>query len=383
MEDYGYDKDEIKNNMIIEQVLELVAELGGEPHMTNDETFVSKTICHNLPGEGSHKLYYYDNTKLFRCYTSCDSTFDIFELVAKVNNNIENFKPCTVDIGDGPQQSVREWNLYDGIVYVAEFLGITPQHKEAERHLLADWKIMNRYEKTNSLEIRNQRAELKIHNPDTLKFYPKPRITQWENEGMDTKVLRQRGIAYNPITEAILIPHYDINGDLIGIRERTLIKDNEKFGKYIPSIIGGMMYNHPLSFNLYNINNVKDNVSMIKKAIIFESEKSCLLYASYFGSENDISVAICGSSLVSFQVSLLLSLGVEEIVIALDKQFQSMGDKEWQRLTKNLTNIHTKFGAFVQVSYLFDKEDLLGYKDSPIDCGKENFLTLFANRIYI
>ena len=78
---YDYDKDEIKNSLEINQIMEIVAELGGEPMLQN-EVLVCKTICH---GGDSHKLYYYDNTKLFRCYTGCaEPTFDIFELVRKV-----------------------------------------------------------------------------------------------------------------------------------------------------------------------------------------------------------------------------------------------------------------------------------------------------------
>ena len=86
------------------------------------------------------------------------------------------------------------------------------------------------------------------------------------------------------------------------------------------------MYNHPLGFNLYNINNSASRIQKLKKAIVFESEKSCLKYASYFDPRVDISVAICGNALNNYQVSLLLSLGVEEIVIALDKQYQQVGN---------------------------------------------------------
>ena len=57
-----FDKDKIKNSLTIEQVFDLVDELGGEPIMYNG-FFVSLTICHD--GD-SHKLYYYDNTKLFQ-----------------------------------------------------------------------------------------------------------------------------------------------------------------------------------------------------------------------------------------------------------------------------------------------------------------------------
>ena len=43
-----FDKDEVKNGLAIEQVFELVAELGGEPVMSGTGTFfTAKTICHN------------------------------------------------------------------------------------------------------------------------------------------------------------------------------------------------------------------------------------------------------------------------------------------------------------------------------------------------
>ena len=79
-------KDELKNNLTIEQVSDFVAELGGEPQMVNDNILIAQTICHNKPGNGSHKLYYYDNTKLFKCYTDCGCTFDIFGLVQRSKN---------------------------------------------------------------------------------------------------------------------------------------------------------------------------------------------------------------------------------------------------------------------------------------------------------
>jgi hypothetical protein len=94
-------------------------------------------------------------------------------------------------------------------------------------------------------------------------------------------------------------------------------------------------------------------------------------------------VACCGSSLISYQVHLLLSLGVKEIIVGMDKQFQEIGDDEWIRLTNKLKSIHDKYGAYTQISYLFDKGDLLGYKDSPIDRGPEVFMKLFKERIIL
>jgi hypothetical protein len=113
-------------------------------------------------------------------------------------------------------------------------------------------------------------------------------------------------------------------------------------------------------------------------------EKSCFLYSSYFGDENDISVACCGSSLITYQVKLLLSLGVKEIIICFDRQFRYKGDEEFKRWVKKLTDIHKKYSPYVQISFVFDKHgDKLGYKMSPIDNGKDVFLELFKERIIL
>ena len=72
-------------------------------------------------------------------------------------------------------------------------------------------------------------------------------------------------------------------------------------------------------------------------------EKSCLLYKSYFGIDNDISVACCGSNLSAYQVQLLKDAGAKEIIIAFDRQFQEIGDSEFKHLTKNLTKINEKY----------------------------------------
>ena len=192
--------------------------------------------------------------------------------------------------------------------------------------------------------------------------------------------MRECGICYDPVMQGIVIPHYNIDGKLIGIRERTLIKENEDTGKYKPAILNYKMYNHALGFNLYNLNNSKENIVFYKKVIVFEGEKSCLLYKSYF-PENDISVAVCGSNLTKYQVDLLLSLEVDEICIAFDKQFKEIGDIEWKNWTKKLKDIYKKYGTKVKITFLFDKWNLLEYKDSPIDKGKDIFQELFKRRI--
>ena len=299
--------EEIKNNLTIEQIEELLINLDADPQVQGN--FIkARTICHC---GNSHKLYYYDNTHLFKCFTECDSTFDVFELIIKVK------KGAGLEIA-----------LPQAIQYILNFFNLGTIKDDFQLEELEDWKILKKYDKNNIISEDKQIIQLKNFNDNFLKFLPHPRILPWEKEGISLEIMNRNHICYNSSSQAIVIPHYDKDNNLIGIRERTLIKENETNGKYKPMILNGKMYNHPLFSNLYNLNNSKDNIKNIKKAIIFEGEKSCLLYASYFGSENDISVAVCGSSLGSYQVQLLLDLGIEEMIIALDKQFQEIGDEE-------------------------------------------------------
>ena len=353
--------EKIKNELTIDQIYSFLLSFGGDPQLKNG-LIISRTICH---GGYSHKLYYYDNTKLFKCYTDCFDTFDIFELVLKIN-----------------KINGKEISLPQAVKFIADYFGIyfnlSIQEKEDDE--LKDWKILDRYEQTSLKKEEEKIIDFKYYDTKILKYLPHPRILNWEQEGIKPEIMRECGICYDPVMQGIVIPHYNIDGQLIGIRERTLIKENEDTGKYKPAILNYKMYNHALGFNLYNLNKSKENIVFYKKAIIFEGEKSCLLYRSYF-PENDISVAVCGSNLTKYQVDLLLSLEVDEICIAFDKQFKEIGDIEWKNWTKKLKDIYKKYGTKVKITFLFDKWNLLEYKDSPIDKGKDIFQELFKRRI--
>ena len=361
--EYKEFSEKVKNDLSIDQVCDLLASLGGDPQIKGD-LIISRTICH---GGHSHKLYYYNNTKLFKCYTDCLDSFDIFELIIKINklNNIDYSLP----------QAIRFITNYYGIVVETEI--------SENQENLQDWQILNKYDRSSSQEKEEKIVEMKFYDDKILQYLPHPRILNWEKEGITREVMEECGICYDPSYQGIVIPHYNIDGKLVGIRERTLIKENENNGKYKPAILNYKQYNHPLGFNLYNLNNSKENIKKIKKVFVFEGEKSCLLYRSYFGGDADISVAVCGSNLINYQVQLLLSLGVEEICIAFDKQFQEIGDDEWKRWTKKLKELNRKYSPLVQISFLFDKMNLLGYKDSPIDRGPEIFMQLFKERIVL
>lgn len=351
----NYDKNIIKDKLDIDDVFQLLEELGAEPVMRGDN-ITCRTICHN--GDSKDKLIFYSSTNLFHCYTSTCGTFDIFELVSRV----------------------RDIDLPHAIEYVADFFHLYAFAQQDEMSL-EDWKVLERYEKRAGIKSNKDRIILPEYD-NVIKYYPHPHIPSWEEQGIAKDICDFAGIAYNPEDGSILIPHYDADNRLIGIRRRTMVEDiAEQLGKYTPARINNVTYAHPLAFNLYGLNWVKDNIKNTGVAICVEGEKSVLQSLSYLGISNSLTVAVCGQSISKYQFQLLLDLGIKELVVGFDADFHEIGDNDFSEVVRRLEKIYNKFSSYVNVSFLFDKTGLLGYKDSPFDKGKEVFEYLWRNRV--
>ena len=154
---YDYDKNLIKESLTSDQIEDLLVEFGGEP-FRKGEILISKTICHC---GNSHKLYYYPNTNLFKCYTDCaDSTFDIFELTRKVMSR-EHPKA----------REDSEWNLPEAIDFVARKYGFAPnQNKDDfDLNIKDDLKIFDKYDRIKDINKLTQKVELKEYEGNFLE----------------------------------------------------------------------------------------------------------------------------------------------------------------------------------------------------------------------
>lgn len=366
----GYDKLEIREQVEIEDIYSLLVEFGGEPEYSSFG-IISRTICHNPAFEGSRKLYYYENSDLFRCYTDCGDSFDIFELVQKVSRI----------------QWHQELDLNGAVRWIALKFGITSGYKPEEDNIAnkEDWEAIEKYNRIKDIELKDLKVQLEEYDDDILnKMRYDLRLTPWLKEGMTQEVLDGARIGYYLGGDQITIPHFDQNWRFVGLRGRTMCKDEAaQYGKYRPLKVLGVQYNHPLGMNLYNLNFSKDNIKRMGKAIVFESEKSCLLFRSYFGDSADISVACCGSNISAYQIQMLLDAGAREIIIGFDRDFSAIGDQEWMSLTKNYMKIHKKYKNYALISFILDKNMLTGLKDSPIDDGPEIFMQLFNERVML
>ena len=107
------------------------------------------------------------------------------------------------------------------------------------------------------------------------------------------------------IKNKIIIPHYNINGELVGIRGRALNEwEVENVGKYMPVKLENKWYSHPLSLNLYGLNITKENIKKTGVCYIFESEKSVMQCDSF--QMDNCAVAVCGSQLNKWQIKILM-----------------------------------------------------------------------------
>ena len=211
--------EDIKNNLTINQIFDFLAEAGGEPQLHGD-MIISRTICHNHPGQGSHKLYYYDNTKLFKCYTECvEDSFDIFQLVLKIKNLADE---QIVYWSREGIQTTRPWDLPDAIRYVAIYYGIEPpEEKFSEKRIeLQDWQFLSKLEANKLQKSNKQIVSLKVFEDDFLKNMVRPRIIPWEKEGITPEImeLHNGSIKYDSVlgvgTKVILTFPIELNNEL-------------------------------------------------------------------------------------------------------------------------------------------------------------------------
>ena len=194
--------------------------------------------------------------------------------------------------------------------------------------------------------------------------------------------MRKFDIKMSITDQQIVIPHRDENGNLVGVRARNLNKEVvDKGMKYAPIKQGTTFLNHPTGATLYGLYENKENIESVKKIVLFESEKSVLQLDSFYHGYG-IGVCMSGSSFSDRQLDLIKNLDIDEVIIAVDKEFEKIGDDleryYAQKIEKTIAN---KIKPYKNVSVVWDKKGLINMKDSPTDNGKDTWIELFRNRI--
>ena len=355
-------KKDIVESITLNDVKDFLESLGVTQIDVNEEKqyLVCPTICHNPINEAeSMKLYWYQNNKIFRCYTECNEAMSIFKLYQKFMEL--NERPVTDEEAED---------------YV----------KKCLRHI-----VIASSRNTDTYDFEKEKYSYSANIPildaypaEILTYFTKYYHPSWLKDGITKEAMDKFQIKFSIGQNKIIIPHFDIDGRLVGIRGRTIDKkEAEEFGKYRPIQIGKTIYAHPLQFNLYGIYEHKEGIKARRSAIIAEAEKSVMLDEGYYGNLSN-TVACCGSSFNKYHISLLTDiLGAEEIVVALDKEYQDWRDDKAKQYKKKILELCHKYKNQANFSYIWDYENLLNEKDSPFDKGKDIFACLYKNRIKV
>lgn len=346
---------ELINNLSDSEVVEIMTSLGADRYQKSGNAIIFPTICHNHEAsEASMKLYYYSKTKTFHCYTDCGCTFNIIEMFKK------RYELCHI-----------EYNFFKDIVLR---IGGKSQTKKNDGFYIPYETL---YEKTNhQVEVNLPPLNKGLLNAYT--FYP---TSEWLNDGISEQIMKEYNILYSISENKIIIPHYDIDGNLIGIRGRALNEEDLIIGKYMPVKLEGKIYNHPLGYNLYGLNFVKDNIKKYKVAIIAEAEKGCMQYGTMFGQDRNIVVATCGSAFNKYQLELLLNSGAEKVLLAFDKEGKTW--KEQSKYFDKLKALCNKYKNYCTMGFIYDNSGLLGLKDSPFDKGPDVAAKLISKGVWL
>lgn len=344
------DYQEIINNLEELRIKQLLDSFKIE-YIDKGSHLLMQTVCHHSDDEEkSWKLYYYKDNKLFYCYTECGgmSIFKFLEHYYKSHN--------------------IDYNWYEDVFLVAKNC--------SKNKLLEDFTFVP-IEKIAEKYKKKEITTLPIY-PNRLmdlftKFYP----IEWLLEGITKETMDKFNIKYSISQNKIIIPHYNVDGQLVGIRGRALDSwEIENVGKYLPVQIENKWYAHALSLNLYGLNKTKENIKENGYCIIYEGEKSVLQAESF--KRKNCGVAICGSNLNKYALKILMKeCCPKEVIIAFDNEERKNEDIYFNKLYK----ICQKYSYFCNFSFIYDREKLTKLKDSPTDCGEDIFEYLLKKRV--
>ena len=334
-----------------QDVINILYKLGSDiSDRSNEEYLIFNTsVCH---GGENYKLYYYKNTKSFYCYSGCGAIRDIFDLI-KQSLNI---------------------SFEESVKYVIDELGL---NTKVARRGFPKKRNTIKQQSLNDIVLETLPP---IEKQYLYYAYPDIPVIQWLKDNISKQAMKTFNIRYCTKSNSAIIPHFNIKNETVGVRVRAFNQEEiENYGKYHPLYYGGEGYAHPLGKNLYGIHKTKEAIKKYKKAVIGESEKFVLQMETYY-KENNISVAICGSTFSKFQAKMLLDLGVEEFIFALDKEYETIEDESIY-LKKIYKKVKILLDNNIKVTLIWDEiNGLLGYKDSPTDKGKTAYEKLVKNR---
>ena len=206
-------------------------------------------------------------------------------------------------------------------------------------------------------------TDLKVYDKSVLP--PNACNLRFFRDGISYKTQERFDLRFDHENNAILIPIYNINQQLVGCKaRRNEDVESNKYWAELPFAKSSVVYG--LSQNYKDI--VKKS-----KVIIFEAEKSVMQCADF---DCNIATAIMGHDISEAQATIIKSLMCDEIIVAFDEGVSLCEIKKaCSQLAVDNAVYHNK------VFYIWGGLPK-GSKLSPSDLGIDEFKKLVREQLY-
>ena len=362
------DVKKLISQLTLEMYEALFKELGIPIYSKSRDKYVLYTSCHNKRGlDGSPKLYWYTDTKVFVCYTGCNATFNIITLV---------MKRLALLGEDGGFLNAVNFILSKTGLDKSAISSINPKKNTY------DWE----HDFSKFIRFKNGASQLPIYDKSILDQLDRAIPAQWIDEGISPETLTKYQIGYYPRTSAVTIPMFGNEGQLHGIRVREWNQENiDSYGKYHPlTLLGGTASNGGIyKFStydiLYGLNYNWPNIEKTGQVWLCEGEKGVLKLDTFYG-EKSCAVAMLGSNLGIKRRNALIKHGVKDVVIVADCDFIGKDEEEYDKWEEKIIKQAELWKGYASVSVAWDDGNILGPKENATDRDFETWLKLYEER---
>ena len=285
-------------------------------------------ICHEVDST-KYNLSFDEESRCFYCFSECNCSYSLLSLIKKRRELLNENSKTIPSLKWLCQELNIEFNFKE-----------EAQKSNTDRY---NWKVnLNKYLKGN-----RQEKILPKYDKKVLEYFPKIYHEDWLDYGISEETMDKYNIRYYPYKNQIVIPCYDHNGNMCGIRIRNMNKElleTTDIPKYMPlKMLDGTEYKFPTNLCFYGENFNSQNCQRTKSVILSEGEKSVLKHESWFGSNNNICLGMYGSNLGNEKLKKLVYWGIETYYISLDSDFETIyEDEENGILSKNYIKFEEK-----------------------------------------
>ena len=354
------DVKKLKKSLSLAHHKQIMQALGIPSYSENSTQIVYYTGDKNVdPYKGSPKLYFYKDTNIYVGMTAGRS----YDIISLVQTRLALLKqPCS---------------FLDACQFIIDTTNINPDsinRVKKEGHVY-DWSNLERF-----IKVRKYGNQLSEYNRNIIDTLPPLYPQAWIDEGISEETMDKYQIRYYERCNQTVIPCFDDEARLVGVRVRNWDKDRVEQAKYMPLVtLDGQCYKFNTNQVFYGINYNKPEIERTGKVIIVESEKAVMKLDTYMGRHN-IALGMYGSNLGIQRRNQLLKMGVNTVSYVVDNDFIGQDDEFFEQWREKIQHFIKLWDGFCRVEIVWDNLGLLGPKENATDRTKEVWEQLWENR---